>query len=181
MTALRFGRVQRSCLTLVPGRSERRVHIAAPIRQRHLLSHALEFRPHRRGRRTGFGCHRQLRLVDTAEGARHGRHGVHAGDQRFGDAHGIQAFLRIVLPIAVSFCPQLVIVAAGFDAGEGDPLGGYAISPWMYGWMTYMLRSAGNGRLALVLEGGYNRQTLKRSAEAVFRVLLRQPVPTRGG
>jgi len=31
---------------------------------------------------------------------------------------------EVLMPIAKEFCPDLVIVAAGFDAAEGDPLGG---------------------------------------------------------
>lgn len=36
----------------------------------------------------------------------------------------LTAFQQIVLPIAYQYCPQLVLVAAGFDAAQGDPLGG---------------------------------------------------------
>lgn len=34
------------------------------------------------------------------------------------------AFHRLVMPIAYAFNPQLVLVSAGFDAADGDPLGG---------------------------------------------------------
>ena len=41
-----------------------------------------------------------------------------------GDAEYLAAFQQIILPIAYQFNPQLVLVAAGFDAAQGDPLGG---------------------------------------------------------
>ena len=41
-----------------------------------------------------------------------------------GDAEYLAAFHQVVLPIAYQFNPQLVLVAAGFDAAQGDPLGG---------------------------------------------------------
>lgn len=41
-----------------------------------------------------------------------------------GDAEYLAAFKQIILPIAYQFNPQLVLVAAGFDAAQGDPLGG---------------------------------------------------------
>lgn len=41
-----------------------------------------------------------------------------------GDAEYLAAFTQVVLPVAYQFNPQLVLVAAGFDAGRGDPLGG---------------------------------------------------------
>jgi len=31
---------------------------------------------------------------------------------------------NIILPVAYEFCPELVLVSAGFDAAVGDPLGG---------------------------------------------------------
>ena len=41
-----------------------------------------------------------------------------------GDAEYMAAMTQLVLPIAHLFDPQLVLVAAGFDAARGDPLGG---------------------------------------------------------
>jgi len=41
-----------------------------------------------------------------------------------GDGDYLAAFHHVVLPIASEFAPDLLIVSAGFDAAEGDPLGG---------------------------------------------------------
>ena len=41
-----------------------------------------------------------------------------------GDAEYSAAFERVIMPIARSFEPQMVIISAGFDAAKGDPLGG---------------------------------------------------------
>src|SRR5688572_30774027 len=41
-----------------------------------------------------------------------------------GDTEYLAAFLNVVLPIAYEYCPELVLVSAGFDAARGDPLGG---------------------------------------------------------
>ena len=41
-----------------------------------------------------------------------------------GDREYMAAFHRLVMPIAYAFRPQLVLVSAGFDAADGDPLGG---------------------------------------------------------
>ena len=56
--------------------------------------------------------------------------------RKMGDTEYLMAFQSIVLPIAYEFDPQLVLVSAGFDAAKGDPLGGYRLSPGMYGHMT---------------------------------------------
>lgn len=41
-----------------------------------------------------------------------------------GDGDYVTAFQRLVMPICHEFAPELVLVAAGFDSGAGDPLGG---------------------------------------------------------
>lgn len=41
-----------------------------------------------------------------------------------GDTEYLAAFQQIIMPIAYQYDPQLVLVAAGFDAAQGDPLGG---------------------------------------------------------
>src|SRR5690606_33233924 len=42
---------------------------------------------------------------------------------KVGDAEILSIFYHILLPIALEFNPQLVLVSAGFDAVKGDPLG----------------------------------------------------------
>ena len=50
---------------------------------------------------------------------------MHAAFQSgMGDAEYMAAFSQVVLPVAYQFNPQMVLVAAGFDAARGDPLGG---------------------------------------------------------
>lgn len=58
-------------------------------------------------------------------------------------------------PILSAFDPQLVIVAAGFDAVQGDPLGGCSMTPAGYGALTKRLLRLAGGKLVAVLEGGY--------------------------
>jgi histone deacetylase 6 len=45
-----------------------------------------------------------------------------------GDDEYLYAFQEVVMPIAREFDPQLVLVSAGFDTAEGDPLGGMIVS-----------------------------------------------------
>lgn len=76
------------------------------------------------------------------------------------------------MPIAHEFAPQLVIIAAGFDAGAGDPLGGCDVTPRGFAQLAAMLKTLAGGRLVVCLEGGYNLDTVATSTEAVARVLL---------
>jgi histone deacetylase 6 len=92
-----------------------------------------------------------------------------------GDADYIYAFQQVVMPIATEFDPDLVIIAAGFDAAEGDMLCGCKVTPAGYAHMTHMLMSLAGGKLAVCLEGGYNLDSIARSATAVSRTLMGQP------
>lgn len=43
-------------------------------------------------------------------------------------------------------------MSAGFDAAQGDPLGGYHVTPEGYAHLTHMLMSLAEGRVLLILE-----------------------------
>ncbi|KAK5150393.1 Histone deacetylase hda1 [Recurvomyces mirabilis] len=92
-----------------------------------------------------------------------------------GDADYIYAFQQVVMPIATEFDPDLVIIAAGFDAADGDMLGGCHVTPAGYAHMTHMLMSLADGKVAVCLEGGYNLDSIARSAVAVVRTLMGEP------
>lgn len=92
-----------------------------------------------------------------------------------GDGDYIYAFEQVVMPIALEFDPDLVIISAGFDAAEGDVMGGCLVTPNGYGYMTHMLKSLAKGHLAVVLEGGYNLSAISKSALAVTKVLIGDP------
>ena len=94
-----------------------------------------------------------------------------------GDAEYLAAFDRVLLPIARSFAPDLVLVSAGFDAAEGDPLGSMRVSPAGYAGMTKRLLTVAGGRVVLALEGGYNLDAIARSTAACLRVLLGDEPP----
>lgn len=97
----------------------------------------------------------------------------------YGDAEYLAAFRCIVVPVAREFGPDIILVSAGFNATEGHPptLGGYSITPQCYAYMTRMLMSVGNGRVAMALEGGYELMSLCASAEACMKALLSLELP----
>jgi acetoin utilization deacetylase AcuC-like enzyme len=92
---------------------------------------------------------------------------------------GSDAFRRAMrdelLPALDRFAPQMLIVSAGFDAHELDPLGGLAFTDDDYAWITRELlavaqRHAG-GRLLSTLEGGYSLEGLASASAAHVRAL----------
>jgi acetoin utilization deacetylase AcuC-like enzyme len=84
-------------------------------------------------------------------------------------------FAAVVTPVLKQFAPDLLIVSAGFDAHERDPLGGMRLSTSAFAAMTMELRVVAEeccgGRIALITEGGYDLHALAASLDAVAHVL----------
>lgn len=95
-----------------------------------------------------------------------------------GDTEYIAAFQHIIMPIAYEFNPELVLVAAGFDAAIGDPLGGYKVNPEAFGYFTHWLSALANGKLIVCLEGGYNVNSIAYSMTMCAKTLLGDPLPS---
>jgi acetoin utilization deacetylase AcuC-like enzyme len=95
-------------------------------------------------------------------------------------------FHDLFLPIAQAFRPDLVIVSAGFDAHARDPLGEMRATERGFAAMATALRqladSCCDGRLVLVLEGGYDLVALAGSARACLEVMTggRDEFPSGG-
>ena len=94
-----------------------------------------------------------------------------------GDAEYLAAFDHVLMPIARSFDPDLVIVSCGFDAAAGDLLGGMKVSAEGYAAMTARLRDLANGKVVLALEGGYNLDAIAAAASACVTTLLGDLTP----
>ncbi len=88
------------------------------------------------------------------------------------DADYQLVFAKVISPILLQFEPDLVIVSAGFDAHERDPLGGMRLSTPAFAAMTRELRAVADeccrGRIVSVTEGGYDLQALAASLDAVI-------------
>lgn len=82
------------------------------------------------------------------------------------------AFISIILPLGYNFNPDLVLVSAGFDAAQGDPLGEYQVSPQAYGQMTHMLGSLAGGKIILTLEVNTMRVTMICNINCNCKLLL---------
>lgn len=93
------------------------------------------------------------------------------------DADYKAAFALLIEPILAAYAPDLVLVAAGYDAAEGDPLGGCKVTPDGYAWMTERLLRHAGGRLVLALEGGYNTRMTSLCAAACLHTLLAGAAP----
>jgi acetoin utilization deacetylase AcuC-like enzyme/formylglycine-generating enzyme required for sulfatase activity len=94
-----------------------------------------------------------------------------SGDERY-----IKEFEEKLVPAASSFAPDFVLVSAGFDAHEGDLLGGMRVTDRGFAKLTQITKNIAEkfcaGRLVSVLEGGYGLEGLAASVEAHIRVLM---------
>lgn len=90
-----------------------------------------------------------------------------------GDAALLRAFHEILVPAADWFQPDLVLVSAGFDPHRLDQA--LNMSYEGFAALTAVLQEIATrhaqGRLAFVLEGGYNLEALSRGVRTVLEVL----------
>jgi acetoin utilization deacetylase AcuC-like enzyme len=83
------------------------------------------------------------------------------------DADYLLAFDELVEPAVRAFEPELVLVSAGFDAHVADPLAGMHVTA--EGFRRLARRSAVLApKVAAVLEGGYDVQTLPTLVQAAL-------------
>lgn len=94
-------------------------------------------------------------------------------------AHWRQRFEAEVMPALARFAPDIVLVSAGFDAHEADPLGGLNLTETDYRWVAGQIRTCADkfaeSRLVSVLEGGYDCPALGRAAAAFVSGLSGAP------
>jgi acetoin utilization deacetylase AcuC-like enzyme len=84
-----------------------------------------------------------------------------------GDRDYAEAFVREIEPAVTAFQPDLLLVSAGFDAHEADPLAGMRVTA--AGFRDLAARCSGLApRVAAVLEGGYNVATLPNLVQAAL-------------
>jgi acetoin utilization deacetylase AcuC-like enzyme len=89
-----------------------------------------------------------------------------------GDAEFVSLYRRLLVPAAVAFRPELILVSAGFDTHITDPLGGMRMTPRGFAALTRLILDlAGElcaGRVVFCLEGGYDAEALADSVSAMI-------------
>jgi len=97
------------------------------------------------------------------------------------DGDYVHAFTALVEPIVAAFAPQALLVSAGLDPHKDDPLASMLLSEDGFAFMALrvleLARQHCEGRLALTLEGGYQREATARSVAAILRALLDESAP----
>jgi acetoin utilization deacetylase AcuC-like enzyme len=93
-----------------------------------------------------------------------------------GSAPFREAFLSRIIPALKNFHPDLVLISAGFDAHEDDPLANLRLKEPDFAWATQQLvdiaEKQADGRVVSMLEGGYNLRALAASVAVHVRALM---------
>lgn len=88
----------------------------------------------------------------------------------------LDALAGLILPRVEAFNPDLILISAGFDAHQNDPLGGLRLTEQDFSDATKRLMDIAarrcKGRIVSVLEGGYDLEALGRSVSAHVLALM---------
>jgi acetoin utilization deacetylase AcuC-like enzyme len=91
------------------------------------------------------------------------------------DANYELAYNSVAFPVLRQFRPELILVSAGFDALDGDPLAGMRLSVNEFARLTATICAIADeycsGRVVAVTEGGYDLGGFASCLRAVIKVL----------
>ncbi|MGE0399016.1 MAG: histone deacetylase [Kofleriaceae bacterium] len=98
------------------------------------------------------------------------------------DADYAAVFDHVFVPKLLAYKPDLVLVSAGFDAFEHDPLAGMRVTHAGFARMARRLRAVADataaGRIVAVLEGGYDLDGLAGGMQAVLATFAATTTPS---
>jgi acetoin utilization deacetylase AcuC-like enzyme len=83
----------------------------------------------------------------------------------------------VIVPVALEFRPELILISAGFDAHAADPLGGCLLESGSFAQLTCHVRDTARelgAPVGAVLEGGYDLPALAASVVATVAALTGQ-------
>lgn len=88
-----------------------------------------------------------------------------------GDKEYVLAFKNHLTPRLAQFTPDIIIVSAGFDGIEGDPLGESHLTNEGYKDMTGIMKNI-CPKMVMVLEGGYNIEKMAKAFADCTEILM---------
>ncbi|KAF7492597.1 Polyamine deacetylase HDAC10 [Sarcoptes scabiei] len=96
-------------------------------------------------------------------------------ETKLSNADYLAIWHNILMPTFYEFNPDLVLVSSGYDAAIGCPQGEMLLSPSIYMHFTHYLKGLANGKVLVILEGGYCIESLSDSVVATIKTLLGEP------
>ncbi len=102
----------------------------------------------------------------------------------FGDAEYTYLFGQLLNNVVEQYMPQIILVSAGYDGHEADPISATVLTTHWYHTVTTMIKHCArdicDGRLLYLLEGGYNPDSLEEAVLATIDSLLAPDQPRVG-
>ena len=104
------------------------------------------------------------------------------------DGEFLFLYQEILEPLVLRYRPEMILVAAGFDANHEDPVGRSRIAEQTFGWVTHLILDIGERfsqqtempspstpkrriPILLTLEGGYQPRALARCVREVLKAI----------
>jgi acetoin utilization deacetylase AcuC-like enzyme len=97
-----------------------------------------------------------------------------------GEAAFLSLVEHLVIPVARQYCPDLILISAGYDAHRDDPLGGLRLETATFAGLSSRLRVLGDelgAPVGAVLEGGYDLGALASSVAETMAALANGAMP----
>lgn len=99
-----------------------------------------------------------------------------------GDDDIIFFYKYLLKPVALQYKPEIILVSAGFDCLQGDPLGSLQLSFKGLGVIINIIKdiakNSSQGKILFTLEGGYNLNNLAEGVATVVKALIeKEPYP----
>ena len=93
-----------------------------------------------------------------------------------GDKEYLDAFKNVIIPELENFLPEIILISAGFDAHNSDPLSSIHLSDESYYQFTKMLLEVAgkycDNRIIALLEGGYDIDALAEGVSMVIKAFM---------
>lgn len=93
------------------------------------------------------------------------------------EADYLQAFKNEIVPVLNTYQPELILISAGFDAHQDDPLANINLTENSFGVFTEILAEIAakysNDKIVSILEGGYNLNALSKSVQKHLEILMK--------
>ncbi len=91
-----------------------------------------------------------------------------------GDSGYLKAWDRIVAPVSAEYKPDIILVSAGYDAHQADPMGGQKVTTTGFALLSSRLQELSTltgAKTVCFLEGGYDTHALADSVVATLGAL----------
>lgn len=100
-----------------------------------------------------------------------------------GDHEFDAVYTKILIPVVREYQPDIILVSAGFDAYNLDPLGGMKVSEHGFARLASIFielaEEVCGGKLVFVLEGGYSIDGIARCVHDIFELMLGKKGPVK--